>query len=135
METMEKQKVGLSDLTYDQLAAVRNKLGYEVKVLEDKVKALKEKREKVDTELLRRFNGEGITSVKTKNGTPYIVTQTSVSVSDKDAFWGWMEEHNSFDFMNVTANKTNVAAYLEEHGSLPPGLNWSARHVIGLKKS
>ena len=135
MEVMEKPKVGLTDLTYDQLAAIRNKIGAEVKALEDRVKELKGKREKVDVEFLHRFNAEGVSSVKTKNGTPYAITRTSVSVADKDAFWGWMEANNSFDFMNITANKTMVSEYLEANKVIPPGLNWSSKLEIGLKKS
>lgn len=130
-----KEKKGLSALQYSQLAAVRNKLGAEIKAHEDAIKELKAKRHKVDTEFLRRFNEEGITSVKTPHGTPYILTRTAASVSDKDAFMAWMRENNAFDFMNVSANKTMVAAYVEEKEMLPPGISWTAIREIGLNKS
>lgn len=130
-----KEKKGLSELPYNQLAAVRNKLGDEIKAHEDAIKVLKAKRDKVDTEFLRRFNAEGVTSVKTPYGTPYIITRTAASVADKDAFMSWMRENDTFDFMNISANKTMVAEYVAKNEALPPGINWTAIREIGLKKS
>lgn len=135
MEVMEKPKVGISTLTFDQLAQLRNKLSAEIKAQEEVVSALKVKREKVDVEFLRRFNEQGLTNVKTAHGTPYIIERTSVSVADADAFRGWVTENKALDFMELRANKSMVEAYKETHGDLPPGLNWYAKLTIGLKKS
>jgi len=137
MEVLEQPKVkpGLTTATYEQLANARNKIQAELKALDDQAKVLKEKREKIDTEFLRRFNAEGVTSVKTRVGTPYVIAQTSVHVADKDAFWTWMEQSNSFDFLNVSANKTLVQDHIKQHEEVPPGLNWVVQNKIGLKKS
>lgn len=135
METVaEKPKAKLSELTFDQMAAMRLKLGEQIKEAEAAVAAIKAKREKIDVEFLRRFNEQGLQNVKTKHGTPYILERTSVSVADKDAYWSWMEANNSFDFMEVRANKKMVEAYKEQHGDLPPGLNWNAALTIGMTR-
>lgn len=130
-----KEKKGISELTFDQLTLLRNKLGDEIKAAEAAVDVIKKKREKVDTEFLRRFNEQGLTSVKTKVGTPYIITYESFSVADKDAFTNWIEQTGALDFLEVRANKSMVSAYKEEHNDLPPGINYSATLKIGVKKS
>lgn len=134
MEATETRKAKLSELTFDQMAALRLKLNDQIKEAEAAVSAIKVKREKIDTEFLRRFNEQGLQNVKTKHGTPYILERTSVSVADKDAFWSWMEANNAFDFMEVRASKKMVDAFKEEHGDLPPGLNWNASLTIGMTR-
>lgn len=133
-QTMEKPKAKLSELTFDQMAALRIKLNEQIKEAEVAVSAIKAKREKIDVEFLRRFNEQGLQNVKTKHGTPYIIERTSVSVADKDAYWAWMEANNAFDFMEVRASKKMVEAYKEQHGDIPPGLNWSAALTIGMTR-
>lgn len=133
MEVLEK-KTGISTLTLDQLTALRNKLSAEIKAQDDITDAIKAKRGKVDVEFLRRFNEQGITSVRTSFGTPHIIERTSVGVADKDAFRSWVLENNALDFMELRANKSMVVTYKEEHEALPPGLNWSVARTIGVTK-
>lgn len=135
MEAEAKVRVGISTLTYEQLVQLRNKLSEQVKEAEAVVDGLKAKREKVDVEFLKRFNEQGISNVKTAFGTPYIIERTSVSVADPDVFRGWVLQTGALDFMELRANKTMVVAYKEEHEDLPPGLNWSSKLSIGLKRS
>jgi hypothetical protein len=132
--TLERPKAKLSDLTFDQMAAMRLKLNEQIKDAEVVVSEIKAKREKIDVEFLRRFNEQGLQNVKTKHGTPYIIERTTVSVADKDAFWKWMEKNNAFDFMEVRASKKMVESYKEEHEDLPPGLNWNASLTIGMNR-
>ncbi len=130
-----KEKKGISELTYDQLTVLRNNLSAKVKEAEEAVDLIKDKRNKVDAEFLRRFHAEGMTSVKTKAGTPYIITYESFSVADKDTFMGWVDQNDAIDFLEVRANKSMMQAYKEEHKDLPPGVNYSATLKIGVKKS
>lgn len=134
MEAEARPKVGISQLTFDQLAQLRNKLSAEIKAADDIVDALKAKREKVDVEFLKRFNAQGLTNVKTAHGTPYIIERTSVSIANPEVFRDWVLQNGALDFMELRANKNMVVAYKEEHDDLPPGLNWSAKLAIGLKK-
>ena len=130
-----KEKRGISELTLDQLTALRNKLTDEVRLAEKVVDDVKEKRGKIDREFLRRFHEEGLTSVKTAHGTPYIIERTSYSVGDKDAFMSWVRQNGALDFLEVRCAKPMVEAYKEEHEDLPPGVNYSAALTIGVKKS
>jgi hypothetical protein len=131
-----KQKRKLDELSFDELAAVRNRLGEQIAEADAVVSALKARREKVDVALLAKFNQQGSTSVKTKHGTPYIIHRTSISVSDGDAFLAWAEADERWKvFIDRRPNKTAVETYREANGELPPGLNRSVTAAIGLKKS
>ena len=128
-------KTGISQLTYDQLTALYNKLTSEIRTAEKVVDDFKAKREKVSREYLRRFAEQGVSSVKTKVGTPYIIERTSVTVADKEVFRSWCQANGAEDFMEVRPAKNMVVAYKEQHDDIPPGLNWSSALTIGVKKS
>ena len=98
METPTKPKKQLSDLTFDQIAKVRGDLTMQIAEAEEVVKTLKAKREKLDTEVMRRFNEDGLTSVKTAFGSLHTVVRTSASCADKDTFLDWIRESDNWDF-------------------------------------
>ena len=131
---VEKTKVKLSDLTFDQLAVYRHKASEQIKAQEEIVSALKAKREKIDTEFLARFAQQGLQSVRTAHGTPHIIKRESYSVGNKDAFMDWVKETGALDFLEVRAAKNMVEVYKEEHEELPPGINYSAKLSIGVTK-
>ena len=133
---VEKTKVKLSDLTFDQLAVYRHKASEQIKAQEEIVSALKAKREKIDTEFLARFAQQGLQSVRTAHGTPHIIKRESYSVGNKDAYIQWIKEDidGRLDFMEVRAAKGMVEVYKEEHEDLPPGINYSAKLSIGVTK-
>ena len=142
METPTKPKKQLSDLTFDQIAKVRGDLTMQIAEAEEVVKTLKAKREKLDVEVMRRFNEDGLTSVKTSFGSLHTITRTSASCGDKDAFKAWCAETGNDDFIEVRPAKTMIEAYMNEvdeatgkkHG-LPPGINWSAKLTVGMRKA
>jgi len=135
MEVAEKPKLALSDLTYDQLVVARSQLTEKIREAEAVADGFKQKREKIDAEFLTRFNAQGLTNVKTKHGTPYIVTYESFSVSDPETFKGWMRDNDAYDFSETRAKKDMMKSYKEQHNDLPPGISYSATLKIGVKKS
>jgi hypothetical protein len=135
VEVVEKPKIRLTDLTYEQLAQARSKLTKQIQDAEAVTDAIKAKREKVDREFLARFSQQGLTNVKTNAGTVSIIKRESYSVADKDAFLGWVREHNALDFLETRVSKKMVEVYKDEHEDLPPGVNYSAANTIGLRKA
>lgn len=142
MEAVTKPKKQLSDLTFNQIAKVRSELTMQIAEAEEAVKALKAKREKLDVEVLRRFNEDGVTSVKTEYGSLHTITRTSASCADKDAYMGWIKSTGNWDFLEVRPAKAMIETYMDEvdestgkkHG-LPPGINWSAKNTVGMRKA
>lgn len=78
---------------------------------------------------------QGLTSLPTKSGTPYMTEKTSVTVADPALYKAWIEADPSrWAFLDVKANKTAVVAYKEEHNDLPPGLNWRAEVAVNVRR-
>jgi hypothetical protein len=111
----------------------KRKAAYESDDAEDK-----RKQDKIDAEFLARFNARGIDTVSVRGiGTAYRTTRTSCPVADNDAFFSWVA--GDFDerrvFLEARANKTAVKQYIEEHGDLPPGVNWSATQAVNFNRA
>ena len=140
--TTAKPKKQLDELSFNQLARVRAALTQQIAEAEDVVKGLKAKREKLDVEVLRRFSEQGLSSVKTELGSLHTITRTSVSCADKDVFMEWVLKNDNLDFLEVRPAKAMVSAYMEEIDEttqkakgLPPGLNWSSKLTVGVRKA
>ena len=81
-------------------------------------------------EFLTRTGSE---SVKTKHGTCYQSTRYTASLADPDAFMKFVIENNMFELMDRKANATACRDYVEEHKTLPPGVNISAIKTVGVR--
>jgi hypothetical protein len=110
----------------------QRKAAYDEEDADDKRRQLK-----IDGEFLRRFNERGIDNVSVRGvGTAYRTTKASCTVADNDAFFGWVEADfdNRRVFLEARANKTAVKQFAEEHGDLPPGVNWSATQAVNFNR-
>ncbi len=76
----------------------------------------------------------GSDSIKTKAGTCYASTRYSTSLADAEAFMKHVVATQDFDLLDRRANATAVRAYVEEKGTLPPGVNLSALRTIGVRR-
>lgn len=97
----------------------------------------KAKQERMEAEMLRRFNERGAESIRTTHGTAYKSTRTSATVADKDTYITWILQDpvERVNFLDVRANKTTVQQYKGEHNDLPPGLNWREELTVGFRRS
>lgn len=86
------------------------------------VKPLREQLEVYRAALLHKLQEQKIKSCKTDEGTPYISEVDSFTVTDWEAFHAFVEEQQERDFLVKNCSKTKVQEWLEEHGTLPPGI-------------
>lgn len=93
------------------------------------------KMEKLEALMLGVFDKNGIESVKTPAGTPYITTRTSVTTADKDVFMTHVRSNLAWDLLEVRPSKSAVDTYMQEHGDAPPGVNVRTERVINVRKS
>lgn len=113
----------------------------EIKALEDQISELKAYQTKCEEYLLRQLEEAGETSKKTKHGTVYTLVKESVTVADKDTFFNWVRDNDSWHFMEVRSSKAEVLSAMgdrEESGRPnppPPGLNYTAVKAVGIRKS
>lgn len=97
----------------------------------------KTRMEKIEIELLSRMNTNGTDSIASReHGTVYRKTQTSCTVADRETFFNeFVLPYEAFDFLEARASKTLVEQYKQEHGVVPPGLNWSEIVTVGVRRS
>ena len=136
-ETMEKKR-SVKDLNNEQLVKVyiqlrdrrsASKRAYEMEDEDDK-----SKQEKIEGILLHRFQEDGIESCKTSSGTAYKSVRTSASVADQDLFFSFIVKNDLFEMLEKRCNKTLVEQYKEEHGEIPPGINYSETVVVNVRR-
>lgn len=133
------QKKSINDLTDAALVELYIKLRdrrsarkreYDISDADDKAK-----QEKIEANLLRRFNESGAESVRTAYGTAYKEVKTSVTCPDREAFFDFIREHELFDLLEARPSRTVVQQYFEAHGDYPPGLNINRAVTITVRRS
>lgn len=84
--------------------------------------------------LLNHLNSIGGNSLNTDAGTVYRTEKKSAALSDSAAFMDYVIANNAFDLLDRKANVTAVVEYMKEHNAPPPGVNFSATHVVGVRR-
>lgn len=110
--------------------------------LKGKIKAeYDEKVEKVDSaldtieaDLMTFLNQTGLETANSKFGTFFKKTTSSSRVVDRDAFLHFVIEHDALHFLESKANATAVNAYVEETGTVPPGVDLTRRVTISVNR-
>lgn len=82
-----------------------------------------------------RAQEEGLKSIQTVEGTVYWTTHHSASVAEPQVFKEYVIQNNAFDLIEIRAAKLAVKAFIEGHGSAPPGVNFTSRKVFNLRKT
>lgn len=89
---------------------------------------------KIENVLLATMNQSGLESVRAEAGTAYKAKQVRVGVADWDAIRGFIAENDAWYMLDKRVSKTGVLQYKEEHGALPPGLNYAEEFVINVRR-
>jgi hypothetical protein len=103
------------------------------KVYTERVAPIDKKMADIEAQILKHFQETGQISAKTAYGTPYISLRESFTVADRDTYFEFVRQHEAWDMLESRANKTAVQAWKEEHGELPPGLNYRAERTVNIR--
>lgn len=103
---------------------------------EAKAKELRDKRERLEGEMLRILNDNNGEGIRTASGTFYRTEDVIPSGADWAAFYGWVKDNDAFDALERRIKKTFIADYMEANdGSVPPGVNVFRRYKVNVRKS
>jgi len=102
---------------------------------EKKVESLNEWMEKVELTILDHLNSENLESIKTTSGTAFKQHQTSATVADWDSTFAFISANHAWHMLEHRVSKTAVAEYIKEHKNVPPGVNWSDRVVVNVRRA
>ena len=90
--------------------------------------------EKLDGLILQKLKESGATSVKTPHGTAYTKKRSSVSVKDRDAFYGWAVKTDNLGAIDMKANAKAIRELLGE-GTEVPGVNYGEEIQVGVRRA
>jgi hypothetical protein len=115
------------------------KLRDEIKKLDDahkvKLAPYRDTLEQLNSALLAHLNQVGGESIRTENGTVYKTEKKSATLADKSAFWAYVVTGADWELLDWKANPVAVAKHVEEHNALPPGVNYTVTHVVGVRRT
>jgi hypothetical protein len=118
-----------------QYITIRDKIRAMEEAHKEALKPLKELLDKLSGVLAKHMEDTKSEAIKTEGGTCYLTTRWSASLADADAFMRFVKENDKFDLMDRKANATAVRDYVEEHNTLPPGVNLSSIQQVGVRRS
>ncbi len=93
-----------------------------------------EKLKLLEAGLLSALNDTGGESIKSKSGTAYRITRTSVKTDDWEAFLAFVLSNDLTHMLVHGAAKESVNEYIEANGTAPPGLAISTDNAIGVRR-
>jgi len=95
---------------------------------------VQEKMDKLEAKLMVALDALGGEGMRTAAGTAYISQRTSATIADKDAFMEHVKKHLAWDLMEVRVSKLAVDSYAEEHGDVPPGVNYRTERTVSIRR-
>ena len=55
-------------------------------------------------------------------------------MADPDLFFSFIVKNDLFEMLEKRCNKTLVDQYKDEHGEVPPGINYSQTTVVNVRR-
>ena len=122
------------DTRVAQFIAVRDMIKALEKEYAEKKKPYQDVKDQLEGWLLAHMKKTGAESVRTKFGTCSASTTYTASLADPQAFMTFVIANNMFDLLDRRANATAVVDYVQEHKTLPPGVNLNPHMSAGVQR-
>jgi len=104
--------------------SLRDKIAEEEATAAAAIKPKKDMLEKIEQMLKQHFDETKTDNLSVRGvGTAFKKIVTSVTVSDWEPVWDYIQRKQAWDVLNHAVNKKAVMARLEEEGELIPGVN------------
>lgn len=91
--------------------------------------------EQLEGLLLNALNTAGVDSMRGGDGTVFKSTETSVTVKDWPATFGYIQSHELWDLLEARVSKTAAMAVIADTGNPIPGVNVVQRSVLRVRRS
>lgn len=105
------------------------------KAFDTSMKRVNQAVEKLEGEILAVLQEQGLKNIKTEDGTAYQNTLSTATVKDRDAFEKWADETGNRGAMDVRANKKAIRELLDGGVGEIPGVAYSERVTVGVRRS
>lgn len=122
------------DKRVGQYVALRDK----IKELDDQhkesMKQYRDMLEQLGNILLSHLQSVNAESIKSAAGTFFRTTKKTASLEDAEAFMRFVIANNSFEMLDRKANVKAIEDYLEANKVLPPGVKFSQRVEVNVRR-
>lgn len=122
------------DQVIEKYMQLRNQKEAAEAAVEAQVATIKAKMQKLEAWIQQQAEAQGVTSFKTPHGTAFLSTVDFANVADWDAVLAFIKEHGAFDMLERRVSKSAVRAYIDEHKTVPAGVNYGTRVSINIRK-
>jgi hypothetical protein len=122
------------DKRIGQFVQLRDHIEAADKAHKEAMKPKREMLEQLNGIILGLLKDAGLQNAANETHTAYRTTKVSATIADGAAFRKYVLDNDALDLVDWRANKTAVKGFLKEHGGLPPGVNYSVTHVVGVQK-
>jgi hypothetical protein len=120
----------------EQYLMVREKIRQTEARHDEELQPMKQIKEMLEGALMTHLLATGVDSIAARGiGTAYKTTKKSASLADAAAFRRFVIGSEAWDLIDWKANVSAVETFLTEQQQLPPGVNFSQREVVGVRKA
>jgi len=89
---------------------------------------------RIEAKLMEMLQEKGLQSLSSDVGTAYLSHKRSAPISDGEAFKNFVIENRAWDMLDWKANITAVGDFVEQHQTLPPGVNYKTVITLGIMR-
>lgn len=118
-----------------QYVTLRDKKRELKKKHEEELKPYTEAMDMLEAYILTWLDKLNVNNVKTDAGTAYVTERVSATVADGSSFWRHVLSTEDFDLIDKRANGPACTKFVEEHGTPPPGINYSVMRELGVRRA
>lgn len=118
----------------DKYVRIRDAKGAAKQAFDDETSRMTAALTKLEGLILDRLNAAGAESVKTKFGTAYKKSRSSVSVKDRDEFYSWAVGTDNLGAIDMKANAKAVRELLQK-GIEVPGVKYGESIEVGIRRA
>lgn len=120
-----------------QYIELRDKIDKENDAHKARMKPLTDTLIKLNNVILQHFLEHGGDSLTVRGvGTAYVTAKKSATIADGEAFKRFVIGAQAYELLDWRANAPAVTAWMEANqGEVPPGLNFRAVNVVGVRRA
>lgn len=116
-----------------QYVTLRNKIKDADEAHKKATAPMREMLEKLNGAIREAIQASKQESAKASSGTAYLKHKVSATIADPAAFKRHVIGTESWDLADWKANGPAVKAFVEEHHTVPPGINYSVTVDVGVR--
>jgi len=123
------------DVLVNQFVATRDRIAKEDEAHKIRMSKARGLLQALNDHLTTRLRAVGGDSVKTPNGTAYLTTKKTATIADPAAFRAYVLENERYDLVDWKANAPAVNDHIDTETVPPPGVNYSTRVTVGVRRA